>query len=306
MNLKHLRTFVAVAEHGTISRAALALRVTQPALSRQITDLEHRFGFSLFERVGRRLQLTECGEQILDECRSLLIQAGALNERAQSLRQGGIALLKVAASALTIEGAFPTFLQRYARCVPGVRLRLIEEDDPAEHLSMLERGDVHLSVNVINIVKVDDDRFASYLLPEFQVLAACAPSLEIGRTDTIDICQVAKHPLLLPNSSFATRNIFDAACRLASAPASTFLESKAAHVLLALAAAGQGVAIVPSILRTDRRILRVMRVMHRSEPLQIALAVLWNKQRRLPPYADGFAELLAAHILEVFPHSRPN
>ena len=306
MNLKHLRTFVTVAEHGTVSRAAHALRVTQPALSRQINDLEYSFGFSLFERVGRRLQLTACGEQIIGECRSLLMQARALNERAQSFRQGEMRVLKVAASALTIEGIFPTFLQRYTRCVPGVRLKMLEEDDPAEHLNMLERGEVHLSVNVINIVKVDGDRFATYLLPQFQVLAACARSLRIERGDTIDIRRLTEHPLLVPNSRCGTRNIFDAACRRASAPVSTSLESSAARALLAFAAAGQGVAIVPSILHTDRRTLRIMRVTHESEPLQIALAVLWNKRRELPPYADGFAELLGGHILEVFPHARPN
>ena len=55
MDLKRLRTFVAVAEHGTVSKAAAVLNITQPALSRQIGALEYEFGFPLFERSGRRL-----------------------------------------------------------------------------------------------------------------------------------------------------------------------------------------------------------------------------------------------------------
>jgi len=49
MDLKRLRTFLAVAEHGTVSKAAEVLHITQPALSRQISSLEHEFGFELFE-----------------------------------------------------------------------------------------------------------------------------------------------------------------------------------------------------------------------------------------------------------------
>src|SRR5439155_18390169 len=72
VDLRRLRTFVAVAELGTVSRAALRLRITQPALSRQIGDLEREFGVKLFDRVGRRLMLTSVGEQVLDDCRGVL------------------------------------------------------------------------------------------------------------------------------------------------------------------------------------------------------------------------------------------
>ena len=67
MDLKRLRTFVAVADFGTVSKAALRLRISQSALSRQIGDLEHECGFKLFDRVGRRLFLTTRGQQLLAE-----------------------------------------------------------------------------------------------------------------------------------------------------------------------------------------------------------------------------------------------
>jgi DNA-binding transcriptional LysR family regulator len=305
IDLRRMRTCVTVADCGTVVRAAQVLRITQPALSRQIRGLELDLGFTLFERAGRRLVVTPRGEQFLGDCRGLLAHAGALHERAQALRRGDVKVLRVAASALTIEGTFPTFLQVYAERVPGVQLSLVEQDDPAEHLNMLERGDVHLSVNVVNNVRVDPTRFASYALPAFQVLAACPPSLGIKQADAIDIRQVVEHPLLLPNASVATRMIFDAACRLAGATPTMLLESRAVHALLALAEAGQGVAIVPSILRPDRTALHVMRVTHLSKPLPIFPAVLWDRRRPRPRYADSFAEWLAAHYRKIFPGSLP-
>ena len=64
MDLRHVRTFVTVAELGTVSSAALRLHTAQPALSRQIGDLERELDVKLFDRVGRRLVLTSAGEQL--------------------------------------------------------------------------------------------------------------------------------------------------------------------------------------------------------------------------------------------------
>ena len=72
MDLKRLRTFVAVADLGTVSKAAVRLRISQSALSRQIADLEYDCGFQLFDRIGRRLFLTTRGEQLLADCRGVL------------------------------------------------------------------------------------------------------------------------------------------------------------------------------------------------------------------------------------------
>jgi DNA-binding transcriptional LysR family regulator len=303
MDLKRVRTFVAVAEHGTVSKASEVLNITQPALSRQIGSLERELDFKLFGRVGRRPVLTTRGEQLLADCRSLLAHAGAVDERARGLGRGDMRVLRVAGSALTIEGVFPTFLGVYAERNPGVRLALVEAD-AARHLDLLERGEVHLAINVVNVIQVDDHRFASYLLPPFHVLAACSRSLDIEQAETIDIRRLAHYPLLLPHASFATRAIFDAACRVAGVRPNVFIESGAAHALLALAEAGHGVAIIPSILKAQRKSLQIMRVVHRREPLRIALAVLWDRRRTQARQAEGFGELLAAHIKDTFTTAR--
>ena len=88
MDLRHTRTFVTVAELGTVSKAALRLRIAQPALSRQISDLEQELGLKLFDRVGGRLLLTGEGEQLLGHRRGLLNYASAVGEQAQLLRRG--------------------------------------------------------------------------------------------------------------------------------------------------------------------------------------------------------------------------
>ena len=299
MDLRRLKAFVTVAEHGTVSKATDVLHITQPALSRQISGLEREFGFKLFGRAGKRLLLTALGEQLLGDCRSLLTHVGVLTERARSLRRGDITVLKVAGSALTIEGLFPAFLRRWEQQVATPKLALVEADADRQ-LIMLERGEAHLAVNVLNVIRVDSQRFATRALPVFNVLAAFAPALPLRRTGSIDIRDLCEYPLLLPHHSYATRSIFDAACRLAGVAPNVEVESGAAHALLALAAAGHGVAIIPSILRPDPNALHTLRVTHRRKELHIELAVLWDRRRSFAGHAETFARLLSRHVREVF------
>ena len=126
MDLRHTRTFVTVAELGTVSKAAQQLHVAQPALSRQITDLEQELGFRLFDRVGRRLVLTSEGQQFLGDCRGLLNYASGVGERARLLRQGDTGVLKLAASPQHIESVLSQFLHRYAKRYPNVQVKVIE------------------------------------------------------------------------------------------------------------------------------------------------------------------------------------
>src|ERR671922_46600 len=257
MDLKRLRTFVAVADHGTVSKAALRLRISQSALSRQISDLEYECGFKLFDRIGRRLLLTTRGEQLLGDCRGVLGQVGSLGERIELLKRGDSGMLKVAAPPQTIESVLSTFLPRYAKRFPNVHVKLTEALG-RDQTPMLERGEVHVGIRH----DPGDRRFESLVLPADEVLAACTPSLELGHAGTIDIARLASYPLLLLYSGYSIRRLFNAACRLADVEPNIVLESRAPHTLLALAEAGRGVAIIPSILRTDRYTLRIVRVTH--------------------------------------------
>src|ERR671933_740567 len=121
MDLKRLQTFVTVAERGSVSGAAERLRVTQPALSRQVRDLQRDLGVPLFRLVGRRLLLTGEGEEFLAHCRGLLGHAEAVADRARSLARGDSGVLRVAATPQVIESVFPAFLRWYRERQPGVQ-----------------------------------------------------------------------------------------------------------------------------------------------------------------------------------------
>jgi LysR family nitrogen assimilation transcriptional regulator len=302
MDLKRLRTFVEVADLGTVSKAALRLRISQSALSRQISDLEHECGFKLFDRIGRRLFLTTRGEQLLGDCRGVLGHMASLGERIELLKRRDSGVLKLAAPPQTIESILAGFLPRYAERFPNVRVKLTEALG-LDQVPLLERGEVHVGIRHDQGIS---PWFESLALPPDDVLAACLPSLPLGRAGMIDIVSLASYPLLLLESGYSVRRLFNAACRLADIEPNILLESRAPHTLLALAEAGQGVAIIPSVLRTDRYRLKIARVMHRRKALRDRFVIQWDKRRPMPSYARAFCAALAEYMREVLPITQPS
>jgi DNA-binding transcriptional LysR family regulator len=304
MDLRHVRTFVTVAELGTVSKAALQLHIAQPALSRHISDLEAELGLKLFDRVGRRLLLTGEGEELLRDCRGLLNYATGISERAQDLRRGDVGVLKVAATPLHIEGVFSQFLHRFAERYPNVEVR-VAEGSGLEILAMLEAGEVHLGQMLPHGVPLDDGQFGSQPLEPAELLVACHPSIPLGGQGSIEVARLAPYPLLLLNSGYGLRRAFDAACRLAGLKPNIRLETRSPHTLLALAEARHGVAVIASTFRAHHYELKIARIMFRSRPLREPLAILWDRRRPLPRYATAFCQMWAEHVRTVFPITRP-
>jgi DNA-binding transcriptional LysR family regulator len=305
MDLRHVRTFVTVADLGTVSKAAERLRIAQPALSRHISDLEQELGLKLFDRVGRRLLITGEGEQLLADCRGLLNYVSGIGERAQDLRRGDVGVLKVAATPLHIEGVFSQFLHRYAKRYPNVQVRVVEGSG-LEILSMLERGEIHLGQMLPYGVPLDDGQFGSQQLEPAELLAACHPSMTLGSQRAIEVARLAPFPLLLLDGGYGLRRAFDAACRLAGFRPNIRLETRSPHTLLALAEAQHGVAIIASTFRAHRYNLKIVPIVYRDQPLREPLAVLWDKRRPLPDYATAFCQMWAEHVRAVFPITRPS
>jgi len=300
MDLRHLRTFVTVAEQGSVSKAAVLLRIAQPALSRQIADLEHELGLQLFDRLGRRLALTSDGEQLLGHCRSSLNSVNLIAEQARLLRGGEGGLLKVAAPPVQIESVLATFLPRFARLYPQVQVRVVESAG-LNSLAMIERGEIQLSISVLSDIRPGRRPLAFCPVPSIELVAASPQSRKFARGSTIDLVRLASFPLLLLDSGYSSRRMLDAVCRLSQLDIQVLTESRTPHALLALAEAGLGIAIVPGTMKTHRYRVRVSRIIHKGKPLSIPLAIVWDSRRELPAYAKNFCNLLAAHMSELSP-----
>ncbi len=128
MELRHLRYFVAVAAHGSFNRAAQILHLTQPALSRQVKDLEEELGVRLLIRGKNAVKLTEVGELFYDEAREVLARAELAVHRVRG--ETASEVLRVGYSPSATAGILPRALQQFQAENPRVRIELADLSPP--------------------------------------------------------------------------------------------------------------------------------------------------------------------------------
>ena len=275
-----------MADAGSVSRAAQRLNITQPALSRQIQDLEREFACRLFDRIGRRIILTRDGQEILERKRRLLADAEALGERARALAGGEAGVLRIGAVPQFIEAVLPEVLTRYSLTYPGIDLELVA-DGGGLLLRRLQQGELHLAVGLWRTGGLQNRP----LFPA-RVLALMQRGHWLAGRNALAVTDLSGSALLLLKPDFQTREMFDEACQAAQFEPSVRLESRSSQPLVALAAAGHGVAIVPSGVRFDAARVAVAGLLDGSRPLGSWSHAVWDARRYLPTYARGFIEVV--------------
>ncbi len=295
MDLRHLRSFVAIADAAGFARAAARMNLSQPALSRQIHALEAELGVQLFDRIGRRIQLTSEGEDLLRRSRNLLTEADSLGERARALKGGHAGVLRVGATPQNLENLLAVFLTHYRRRHPGVEVQLVE-DGGVRLPARLERGEVHLA-----LIQVGDERFRGRLLFPIYLVAVPPRTHRLSRRTTLEFSEVADEPLLVLRRDFGSRAWFDDACQVAHVRPRILLESGAPDAVIALARAGYGIAVVPSNVQVPRRGVQAVPLVQRGAPIGRWVTISWDPRRFLAPYAEQFVEELAAQCRKNYP-----
>jgi DNA-binding transcriptional LysR family regulator len=139
VELRHLRYFTAIAEALNFSRAAERLHVSQPALSRQMRDLEEELGRNLFDRVNNGVRLTAAGKEFLRGARSVIAASDALFARLRGRDPRECPPLRIAHFGTLAAQYFSPFLRRMGHRHPHLRLQL-EEYLPADALRALRAG----------------------------------------------------------------------------------------------------------------------------------------------------------------------
>ncbi len=124
MELRHLRYFAAVAAHGSFNRAAATLHLTQPALSRQVKDLEDELGVRLLLRGKNAVTLTDAGEVFYEEARDLLARADKAMQRVRGECRNEV--LRVGYAPSLTAGLMPGALEKFQAATPGVRIELAD------------------------------------------------------------------------------------------------------------------------------------------------------------------------------------
>ena len=165
----------------------------------------------------------------------------------------------------------------------------------SENLALIQMY-VHLTM-----MPAGDERFHTRLLYPVYPLAVLPPTHRLSRRAVLDIVELLDEPLLLLGRGFASPEWFSAACQVAHIVPRALLESASPQTVIALAAAGEGIAVIPSTVLVPRAKVRAVPLVHRRTPIGRWQVVAWDPRRFLPRYAEQFVEEVVAHLRRDYP-----
>ena len=293
MDTRQMRCVVAIAETGSLTRAAERLGHAQPALTQTLNRLEADIGAKLFVRDRRGATLTEAGQAIVDDLRASLAYGDAATERARAMGAGRAGRLTIGFVTHAVYEVLPRALRRLRAAHPQLDV-VLHEMSNAEQVAALEGGRIDMallhppvSVNArVHELQLGSEAFVAAM----PVADAPADGQPVALAD------VARHGLVwFPEQQIpALRARLLSALRSAGHEVRVVQDANRTLTVLACVAAGLGWSLLPSSVRALQHEgvrfaeLREVELLPRFE-----LSALWRMRAR-PGFADLFAQMLAA------------
>jgi DNA-binding transcriptional LysR family regulator len=289
MELHQLRYFVAVAELRHFTKAARGLRIAQPSVSRAVRVLEEELGTQLFHRMKGNVALTSAGEVLLPWARRVLadVDGAALEVRELAdLRRGRLAVGATPSLATTL---LPPALARFHAAFPGVEL-VLHEAGSRDLVGELEQGALDIA---LVILPLRHEVLETTPLLREELVVAVAPDHPLASRKTIAIADLRGVPLVMFRDGYDLRATTLAAFRRAGFEPTLALEGGEMDGVLRLAAAGLGVAVVPSLVIDPAGPLRAVRL---ADPLTRTIGLANRRDRRLTRAGREFVETVRALV----------
>ncbi|MEJ6011671.1 LysR family transcriptional regulator [Novosphingobium aquae] len=243
METRYLRSFLKIAETGSITRAADSLGISQPSLSQQLLRLEDEAGVALFARTARGVTLTESGRRFLAHARSIIEGVNSALEDARQSGEDAVGEVILAAPYSISRIAGTALFEAMAERAPNVRFRLVEAMT-AQIWGWLEEAKVDLGI--LNYLGPRRKLAFSHLASEELFLVG--PPGEFGGLDgtvVVDVARLPELPLILPGFPHSLRQLIDQEAAKHRIGLQTYRDMDALAHASGLIAAGHGYSILP-------------------------------------------------------------
>ena len=287
--LKQLRAFCHAARLGSVTRAAEALFLSQPAVSLQLGALETELGAQLFERQGRRLALTHEGQALYEIARPLVDGFDAIDgefrNRVRGLSAGE---LNIAAGSSTILYLLPPLVQAFREAHPEVQLKL-HNVTGKDGLAMIRSDDVDLAVGSMLDVPTDLD-YAP--VQSFDPMLIAPPDHPLATKIPLLLEDLSPYGLILPPKRLTTYRLVDLVFQQRRVTYTVALEEGGWEIIKQYVAMGLGISIVTGICisETDRERLAVRNLREYFPPRSYGVVI--RKGKYLSPQARAFVDLV--------------
>ena len=288
MELRHLRYFAMAAEERNISHAAARLNISQPAVSRQIRDLEEELGVTLFERESDGLHLTDAGQTALAHAQDLLRRATDLTLAMDAFKLPSKSSLRVGFIATALPGFLAASLRTFNRNHDNVCTQ-IREMSPLEQEEALRAGDLDIALLGTPCPELKKE-FHTEVIMKTPMAIVLPDDHLLALRKSIDLAELAKDPFVsLHEKHFPGRPALLAdLCGRAGFTADVRLKAEGLQELLGLVAGGAGVGVLPQDV-SQLPHPGVVFVKMRTPRLNLTSSAVWRPDRE----SKALLELIA-------------
>jgi DNA-binding transcriptional LysR family regulator len=241
MDLKQLHTFLQVAEVGSLSKAAERLHIAQPALGRQIKQLEDEFGVALFTRHGRGMAPTSAGEVLIERATAILRLADDTRAEISAARDAVTGSVSLGLPPTVGDVLAAPLVEQFLRQYPAVTVRVV----PAFSgylIDMLQRGELDLAITYES--SAPRQIKAEPLILETLFLIG-PPGSKLNSQRPVDLATLAKLPAILPGPRQGLRKLVEDAARRAGIALTIPVEAESLQTLKQLVGRGLGYTVLP-------------------------------------------------------------
>lgn len=287
MTLRHMKIFASVCENNcNTTKAAEAMHMTQPAVSLAIRELEQYYGVTLFDRIGRRLRLTEAGQRFWEYASHI---SALFEDMEKGMRNwDSFGLLRVGAS-ITIGSQFlPSYVKAFYNRYPGTEVRvLVAPSDELEQRILTSELDFALIEGVAHHPSILSEE---YMEDHLTVICPANGYFQNGQVLTVEEFKQQKFLLREPGSG--TREVFDRAAESAGFSVQPIWEAMSTTALVNAVINGLGIAVLPHRMVTgplERGLITAVRV----EGMDFCrrFHIIWHKEKYLTGSAKAFIDL---------------
>ncbi len=290
MEIHQLRYFIAVADEGNFTRAAELCLVAQPSLSQQIIKLEKELGQPLFERLGRRIRLTDAGRVLYPRAAAVLANLEAIEEELADAVAEGRGRVSVGAILTVAPYVVPPLLKTFSRRYRLAEL-VIHEDLTARVIGELQRGE--LDVGILALPIEGRDLQVESLFEE-ELLLALPSGHRLVEKRRITMEDVAREPFILIDPVHCLGEQVLAFCVERDCRPQVVCRSSQILTVQELVGLGHGISLIPACAaEADRSKKRCYRSLSGPRPTR-TLAMAWRKDRFQSRLVRAFIEHLRA------------
>lgn len=288
MDTQDLRIFLSVAEHGSFSIAAEHVHLTQPAVSKRIANLEQELGVRLFDRISRKISLTEAGSIFQSRARTLIHELEITQSAMTSLKHGPAGSLALAISHHLGLHRFPPLLQEYAARYSEVILDVRFVDSERAYEAVVQ-GSVDIAV--ITLAPEPQPSVKAHLLWDDPLYFVCARNHPLADLEQPTLADLSMHGCLLPSLATYTGRIIKQQFDHQGLALKPVMTTNYLETLAKMTEIGLGWSVLPSTLLTDA--LLKLKI---GSPLQRQLGVIHHHQRTLSRAAEALLDLLQTRV----------